>query len=83
MKTRRSFLACNMILVLFVVYGFAPNGQALNGEPTQTQTQAENQIRERLKDQVADFWIYDDLKRGYEQAKTSGRPLLVSFRCVP
>ncbi len=83
MKTRRSFLACNMILVLFVVYGFALNGQALNEEPAQNQTQAENQIRKRLKDQAADFWIYDDLKRRYEQAKTSGRPLLVSFRCVP
>lgn len=39
--------------------------------------------RERLKDYAADFWIYDDVEQGYAAAKKSGRPLLVTFRCVP
>ena len=28
-------------------------------------------------------WIYNDMKAGFAQAKLSGRPLLVIFRCVP
>ena len=28
-------------------------------------------------------WIYDDLPRGVEEAKKSGKPLLVVFRCIP
>ena len=43
----------------------------------------ENLLRVNLKDQAADFWIYDDLKAGYSRASKTGKPLLVSFRCVP
>ncbi len=39
--------------------------------------------RARLKDNAADFWIYDDIDAGYSRAAESGKPLLVSFRCVP
>ena len=39
--------------------------------------------RNRLKDKAADFWIYDDIDKGYAKAATTGKPLLVSFRCVP
>jgi hypothetical protein len=28
-------------------------------------------------------WIYDDLSHGVEEAKKSGKPLLVIFRCIP
>ena len=28
-------------------------------------------------------WIYDDLPRGIDEAKKSGKPLLVVFRCIP
>lgn len=37
------------------------------------------------KERVAamDSWIYDDLPRGIEEAKKSGKPLLVVFRCIP
>ncbi len=41
------------------------------------------ELRAALKDGAADFWIYDDLPAAVTQAKASGRPLLVSFRCVP
>jgi hypothetical protein len=29
------------------------------------------------------FWIYNDLPRGIAEAKRSGKPLLVVFRCIP
>ena len=41
-------------------------------------------LGESLKDiDVASHWIYDDLPRALEAAKSSGKPLLVVLRCVP
>jgi serine protease Do len=42
----------------------------------------------KVRDDKARFaaegrWIYDDLARGAEEAKKSGKPLLVVFRCIP
>ena len=28
-------------------------------------------------------WIYNDLARGFEQARQTGKPLLVVIRCIP
>ncbi len=39
--------------------------------------------RKRLKDNAADFWIYDDIDKGFAQSAETGKPLLVSFSCVP
>ena len=36
-----------------------------------------------LDDQITDAWIYEDIEAGYAKARETGRPLLVSFRCVP
>jgi hypothetical protein len=41
------------------------------------------ELREALQDNAADFWIYDDVEAGFEEARRTGQPLLVSFRCVP
>lgn len=41
------------------------------------------ELRAALKDTAADFWIYDDLKAAYRSGRETGKPLLVSFRCVP
>ena len=40
-------------------------------------------LKKKLDDHPAGFWVYDDLKLGFERAKESGKPLLVSIRCVP
>jgi hypothetical protein len=32
---------------------------------------------------VAAHWIYDDYTQAVAQATASGKPLLVTFRCVP
>ena len=29
------------------------------------------------------FWIYNDVEKGFAEAKRTGKPLLVVFRCVP
>jgi len=42
-----------------------------------------NELREALADNAAGFWIYDDIEAGFEKARETGKPLLVSFRCVP
>ncbi len=41
-------------------------------------------VREFLKDKdVAQFWFYDDLETGIAKARATGKPLLVTIRCVP
>ena len=60
---------------------FALSGLAL---PIQAQQGLEGrELREALEDNAADFWIYDDIEAGFKQARKTGKPLLVSFRCVP
>jgi len=41
-------------------------------------------LRAALKDDpLKGDWIYDDLPKGFAEAKRTGRPLMVVFRCVP
>lgn len=37
--------------------------------------------RDRLKD--SEVWVYNDFERGVAEAKKSGKPLFVVFRCIP
>ncbi len=44
----------------------------------------ETRVRDDRKDITAGGrWIYNDLDAGFAQAKATGRPLLVVFRCIP
>jgi hypothetical protein len=46
--------------------------------------QADDRLREALKDtEPKGDWIYDDLDKGFLDAKKNGRPLMVVLRCVP
>lgn len=38
---------------------------------------------DRAKLEHDDRWIYDNFQRGFEEAKRTGKPLLVVLRCVP
>ena len=38
---------------------------------------------DRANVQATGLWIYNDLAKGFEEAKTTGKPLLVVLRCVP
>ena len=41
-------------------------------------------LKEALQDDlVVGDWIYDDVEAGFKEAARTGKPLLVSFRCVP
>lgn len=41
-------------------------------------------VRKDLKDVVeGGLWIYNDLPRGFEEARRTGKPLLVVLRCIP
>ena len=51
--------------------------------PVSAQTLGGDELRAALTDTAADFWVYDDLKAAKKQAVEAGKPLLVSFRCVP
>lgn len=44
----------------------------------------DRRLQENLKDTaIVGPWIYDDLDAGIAEAKKSGKPLLVVYRCVP
>ena len=44
----------------------------------------ETKVRDDKKNVEADeSWVYNDLDRGIAEAKQSGKPLLVIFRCIP
>ena len=58
--------------IMLVMLG-AARGQGLEGL----------ELQKALKDEAAGFWIYDDIPEGLRAAEKSGKPLLVSFRCVP
>ena len=45
--------------------------------------QSPQKLRAALEDRVSDAWIYEDIGKGYAEAKKTGKPLLVCFRCVP
>ncbi len=77
MKSRlpSGFLALtSLLLSSLILSGSAPSLKPQDAAGTK---------RERLKDNAAGFWIYDDIDAGYTKAAETGKPLLVSFRCVP
>jgi serine protease Do len=50
-------------------------------EPKKTR---EQKVREdRAKVESAGYWIYNDLAKGYAEARQSGRPMIVILRCIP
>jgi len=42
--------------------------------------QRNDELRSTLHDGVSPAWIYEDIAAGYEAARKTGKPLLVSFR---
>ena len=53
---------------------------ALVGLPAQGSSQKQDKLRKALNDDVSSAWIYDDIQAGYEAARKTGKPLLVTFR---
>lgn len=45
---------------------------------------AQTELQKSLQDiKIAPHWIYDDLPKAFDEAKTTGKPILVVLRCVP
>ncbi|MGE4549891.1 MAG: Trx7/PDZ domain-containing (seleno)protein [Opitutales bacterium] len=66
----------HLFVPLFSLLGFAL-------APT---TSADEGLRNRIKDEHSrngDHWIYNDIAGGFAEAKRSGKPLFITFRCVP
>lgn len=47
------------------------------------QTREQKVRDDRKKVEAEGFWIYNDLAKGYAEAKKSGKPMLVVLRCIP
>ena len=66
-----------LLLAVMLAFGFFD----LQGE---TVKDREGAVRaDRSKMEKSERWIYNDWERGFEEAKTSGKPLMVVLRCVP
>lgn len=64
------------LLLLFLSWSFLSPGWAA--------TAAEQELQQQLKDtSIAPHWLYCDLPAAMEQAKETGKPILVVLRCVP
>lgn len=56
----------------------------LGSEALAQQKTREQKVREdRAKVEAEGFWIYNDLAKGFQEAKHTGKPLLVVLRCIP
>ncbi len=49
----------------------------------QKPTREEKVRADRAKVESAGFWIYNDLPKAYALAKATGKPIVVSMRCIP
>ena len=50
-------------------------------EPKKTREQKVREDREKVE--KVGYWIYNDLAKGFSEAKQSGKPMLVILRCLP
>src|SRR5438270_2035403 len=55
----------------------------ITAEATAQPTREQKVLADRKKVEAEGFWIYNDLPKGYAEAKKTGKPLLVILRCIP
>lgn len=56
---------------------------ALGAASTFAQSREEKVRNDRQKVETEGYWIYNDLPRAFENAKQSGKPIIVLLRCIP
>lgn len=50
----------------------------------ETKKTREQKVRDdRAKVESAGYWIYNDLAKGFAEAKSTGKPMIVILRCIP
>ncbi|QDT99724.1 Trx7/PDZ domain-containing (seleno)protein [Gimesia aquarii] len=47
------------------------------------QTREEKVRQDREKVESSGYWIYNDLQKGFEQARQTKKPMLIVLRCIP
>jgi hypothetical protein len=67
------------LLSFLLVFGLC--AAPLHAQQKKTRDQKVREDREKVTQQG--FWIYNDLETGFQQARQSGKPLLVVLRCIP
>ena len=50
---------------------------------SKAQTRLERVLQDKVDINSTGFWIYNDLNSGFEAARNSGQPMLVTLRCIP
>jgi serine protease Do len=68
------------LFLLFVVLGIGVAHRAPAQQP-KTRDQLVREDRSNV-DELKN-WIYNDVAAGFEAARSSGKPLLIIFRCIP
>ena len=74
----RSFTPSTARTFLIVVSVLALSSTAFAANDRETKVR-----KDKADVEADDYWIYNDLPRGVAEAKKSGKPLLVVFRCIP
>lgn len=67
-----SRVVCLLLVLILTSLGFA-----------QQKTREEKVRDDRRKVEADGFWIYNDLPQAFDQARRTGKPLLVVLRCIP
>src|SRR5262245_16662879 len=71
-------LSLNLAIGFLAVSTTATSATALRAEDRATQVR-----KDRETFLGRDRWIYNDLAKGFEEAKKTGKPIVVALRCVP
>lgn len=66
---RHLLVCCGLLIPAFAV-----------GEELSREQKVRN---DRQKVEAEGFWIYNDLEKGFSEARRTGKPLLVVLRCIP
>ncbi len=56
---------------------------ALSGAALAQKTSIEDTDKNFSEASNTDDWTYNDLAKGFADAKTAGKPLMVVYRCIP
>lgn len=78
--TRRAGSLLFGLMLITSLLAAGPTGSAW-GQEKKTREQKVREDREKVE--AEGFWIYNDLAKGFEEAKRTGKPLLVVLRCIP
>lgn len=72
-----------LLMILSFAQGLPAQEQAKKQQEPKKATPNDKIIADQAEFQGHDRWIYNDLEKALAESKSTGKPLLVVFRCVP